>query len=388
MKGSIRERSPGRWAIILDQRDPATGNRKRKWHSFRGTKRQAQTECARLIAAMKDGTYIEPSKITVAQFLDRWLDHIKSQVTPKSHERYSGLVKKNIAPALGAVLLAKLRPVNIGEAYAVALKDGRKDGRSGGLAPRTVGHMHRVLKQALSQAVKWELLMRNPADAVDPPKVEWKPVSTYDLSETARILEAVRGKTIFMPALLAVMCGLRRGEICALRWRNADLDGAQLSVVESVEQTKSGLRFKSPKSGKGRKVALLPIVVDELRARRARLAQELLKLGKRISDDDFVVSHPDGSMLPPIHVSQQWGFAIAKTGLARLRFHDLRHAHATHLLAMGVHPKVASERLGHSRVGITLDLYSHVIPGMQEDAAADLDRAFKAAIRGIEKPKG
>jgi integrase len=388
MKGSIRERSPGHWAIILDQRDPATGNRKRKWHSFKGTKRQAQTECARLIAAMKDGTYIEPSKITVAQFLDRWLDHIKSQVTPKSHERYSGLVKKNIVPALGATLLAKLRPANISEAYSAALKDGRKDGRSGGLAPRTVGHMHRVLKQALSQAVKWELLTRNPADAVDPPKVEWKPVATYDLSETAQILEAVRGKPIFMPALLAVMCGLRRGEICALRWRSVDLEGAQLSVVESLEQTKSGLRFKSPKSGKGRKVALLPIVVDELRAHRARLAQELLKLGKRISDDDFVVSHPDASMLPPIHVSQQWAFAIAKTGLAKLRFHDLRHAHATHLLAMGVHPKVASERLGHSRVGITLDLYSHIIPGMQEDAAADLDRAFKAAIRGNEKPKG
>jgi integrase len=388
MKGSIRERSPGHWAIILDQRDPATGNRKRKWHSFNGTKRQAQTECARLIAAMKDGTYIEPSKITVAQFLDRWLDHIKSQVTPKSHERYTGLVKKNIVPAIGALLLAKLRPVNISEAYSAALKNGRKDGRSGGLAPRTVGHMHRVLKQALSQAVKWELLTRNPADAVDPPKVEWKPVSTYDLSETAQILEAVRGKAIFMPALLAVMCGLRRGEICALRWRNVDLEGAQLSVIESVEQTSSGLRFKSPKSGKGRKVALPPIVTDELRSHRARLAQELLKLGKRISDDDFVVSHPDGSMLPPIHVSQQWGFAIAKTGLAKLRFHDLRHAHATHLLAMGVHPKVASERLGHSRVGITLDLYSHVIPGMQEDAASDLDQALKAAIRGIQKPNG
>jgi integrase len=388
MKGSIRERSPGHWAIILDQRDPTTGDRKRKWHSFKGTKRQTQIECARLIAAMKDGTYIEPSKITVAQFLDRWLDHIKSQVTPKSHERYSGLVKKNIVPALGALLLTKLRPVNIGEAYSAALKNGRKDGRSGGLAPRTVGHMHRVLKQALSQAVKWELLARNPTDAVDPPKVEWKPVSTYDLSETAQILEAVRGKPIFMPALLAVMCGLRRGEICALRWRNVDLDGAQLAVVESVEQTKSGLRFKSPKSGKGRKVALSPTVVDELRLHRARLAQELLKLGKRIADDDFVVSHPDGSMLPPIHVSQQWGFAIAKTGLAKLRFHDLRHAHATHLLAMGVHPKVASERLGHSRVGITLDLYSHVIPGMQEDAAASLDRALRAAIQNVQKPNG
>ncbi|MBR0760750.1 tyrosine-type recombinase/integrase [Bradyrhizobium japonicum] len=388
MKGSIRERSAGHWAIILDQRDPATGSRKRKWHSFKGTKRQAQIECARLISAMKDGSYIEPSKLTVAQFLDRWLDHVKSQVTPKSHERYSGLVKKNIVPALGAMILTKVRPVHIGEAYSAALKDGRKDGRSGGLAPRTVGHMHRVLKQALSQAVKWELLARNPADAVDPPKVEWKPVATYDLSETAQILEAIRGKPIFMPALLAVMCGLRRGEICALRWRNVDLDGAQFSIVESVEQTKAGLRFKSPKSGKGRKVALPPTVVDELRTHRARLAEDLLKLGKRISDEDFVVCHPDGSMLPPIHVSQQWGFAIAKTGLAKLRFHDLRHAHATHLLAMGVHPKVASERLGHSRVGITLDLYSHVIPGMQENAAADLDRAIKAALRGIEKTNG
>lgn len=388
MKGSIRERSAGHWAIILDQRDSATGNRKRKWHSFKGTKRQAQVECARLIAAMKDGAYVEPSKITVAEFLDRWLEHITSQVTPKSHERYSGLVRKNIVPALGAQLLTKLRPVHISDAYSSALKNGRQDGRAGGLAPRTVGHMHRVLKQALSQALKWELLVRNPADAVDPPKVEWKPVSTYDLAETAKILAALRGKPIFMPALLAVMCGLRRGEICALRWRHIDLDGAQLSVVESVEQTKSGLRFKSPKSGKGRKVALPQTVVDELRSHRARLAQELLKLGKRLSDGDFVVSHPDGAMVPPIHVSQQWGFAIAKTGLAKLRFHDLRHAHATHLLAMGVHPKVASERLGHSRVGITLDLYSHVIPGMQENAAADLDRAMKEAIRGIEKTLG
>lgn len=131
MRGSIRERSPGHWAIILDQRDPATGCRKRKWHSFKGTKRQAQIECARLISATKDGSYIEPSKITVAQFLDRWLDHVKPQVTPKSHERYSGLVKKNIVPALGAIILTKLRPLHIGEAYSAALKDGRKDGRPG-----------------------------------------------------------------------------------------------------------------------------------------------------------------------------------------------------------------------------------------------------------------
>jgi integrase len=183
-----------------------------------------------------------------------------------------------------------------------------------------------------------------------------------------------------VPALLAVLWGLRRGEICALRWRNVDLAAGQLSVVESLEQTKAGLRFKSPKSGKGRTVALASIVVDELRTHRVKRAQDLLRLGVRLSDDDLVIAHADGSIVQPIYISQHWARTIRKAGLAHLRFHDLRHAHATHRLANGIHPKVAGERLGHSKVGITLDLYSHVISGMQEDAAAMVDAALKSAI--------
>jgi len=156
MKGHMRERSPGHWAIVLEQRDPATGERKRKWHSFKGTKREAQIECARLISALSGGTYLEPNKTTVAEFLARWLDHIKSQVSPKTYERYAGLANKNIIPAIGAVHLSKLKPAQISAAYAQALAVGRKDDKAGGLAPRTVGHMHRVLKQALGQALKWE----------------------------------------------------------------------------------------------------------------------------------------------------------------------------------------------------------------------------------------
>ena len=388
MKGSIRERSPGHWAIILDQRDPATGKRKRKWHSFAGTKREAQVECSRLITAMKGGTYQEPNKITLGDFLSRWVDHIQSQVSPKSHERYAGIVNQNLKPALGAVQLTKLKPAQISEGYSKALVSGRRDDKEGGLSPRTVGHMHRVLKQALGQAVRWELLTRNPADAVDPPKVDWKPMQTYDLPQTADLIDAVRSTPIFVPALLAVLCGLRRGEICALRWRNVDLAAGQLSVVESLEQTKAGLRFKSPKSGKGRTVALSETVVEELRAHRVKRAQELLRLGVGLSDDDLVIAHADGSIVQPIYVSQQWARLIAKTSLARLRFHDLRHAHATHLLANGVHPKVASERLGHSKVGITLDLYSHVIPGMQEDAVATVDAALKTAVRKRDEKNG
>jgi len=384
MKGSIRERSPGRWAIILDIPDPQTGKRRRKWHSFEGNKREAQIESAKLIAAVQTGNYLEPNKITLATFLARWLNHMKSQVTPKSHERYSGIVNQNLSPALGAVHLTKLKPAQISAAYSAALASGRRDG-TGGLAPRTVGHMHRVLKQALGQAIRWELLTRNPADAVDPPKIEWKPMQTYDVAQTVEVIEAVRGTPILMPTLLAVLCGLRRGEICALRWRNVDLAAGQLSVVESLEQTKAGLRFKSPKSGKGRTVALASIVVDELRAYRVKRAQEILRLGVGLSDDDLVIAHADGSIVQPIYISQLWARTIRTTKLAHLRFHDLRHAHATHLLANGVHPKVASERLGHSKVGITLDLYSHVIPGMQEDAAAMVDAALKSAMQTREQ---
>src|SRR6476660_1018466 len=147
MKGSIRERSPGRWAIILDQRDPATGKRKRRWHSFKGTKRQAQIECARLIAAIQGGSYLEPNKITLSSFLESWIAHVKSQVSTRSHERYCELVRKNIVPLIGAVPLTKLKPAQISAASTKALSEGRRDG-SGGLSPRTVTHMHRVLKQA------------------------------------------------------------------------------------------------------------------------------------------------------------------------------------------------------------------------------------------------
>lgn len=387
MKGHIRERSPGHWAIILEQHDAATGKRKRKWHSFKGTKRQAQVECARLISAMKGGSYLEPDKTTLAAFLDRWIDHIKAHVSPRSHERYADLARKNIAPLLGGVALNKLRPAQIAEAYAGALATGRRDGK-GGLSPRTVHHMHRVLKQALGQAVKWELLNRNPCDAVDPPKVERTSMQTFDLPQTAELIDALRDTRMLVPALLAVLCGLRRGELAALRWRSVDLVVGQIAVVESAEETKAGVRYKEPKSGRARTVALSSTMIDELKAHRARQAQELLKLGVRLSSDSFVVAQADASPLKPTSITHEWVRLLGQTSLPRIRFHDLRHAHATHMLASGVHPKIASERLGHSKVGITLDLYSHVLPNMQADAVAQVDDALRAAINKRTKDAG
>jgi integrase len=398
MKGSVVQKRKGsrNWYAIIERRDESTGKRIRKWFSLKATgKRKAQIECAGIITELERGTFQDPSKVILAEFFDAcevevsegakkkkvsgWLDYMKSQVSPRTHERYVELARKNIVPLLGQVKLSKLNAMQISGAYSAALASGRRDGK-GGLSPRTVRHMHRILRQALKQAVRWEFLNRNPADAVNPPRVEGKAMQTYDLPQTVALIEAMRPTRMFIPPLLAVLGGLRRGEIAALRWGRVDLDGGDAAIVESAEQTAKAVRYKEPKSGKTRSVRLPEMLIEELRAWRLKQAEELLRVGRRPDGDTFVVTQADGSPLQPRSITHEWGRLLAVKKLPRIRFHDLRHTHATHLLASGIHPKIASERLGHSKVGITLDLYSHVMPGMQEDAVAKLDLALKAAM--------
>ena len=379
MRGHIRQRSPGCWAIVIDVRDPATGKRRRRWHSFKGTGREAQIERSRLISAMSGGTYVDPSRQTVAQHLDRWLVYMATQLSPRSHERYTELVTKHLAPALGGILLTKLRAAEIADAYGKALASGRRDGK-GGLSAATVIYLHRILKQALAQAVIWGDIGRNPADAVKPPKAERRQMTTLDIDATATVLETARTTILFIPILLWVGTGARRGEIAALRWRHIDLDRAQIAISESAEQTKAGVRYKPPKSGRGRTIALPATMVQELRAHRARQAETLLKLGVRLSADTFVVAQADGSPFQPRSLTHAFRRFLAEHKLPRIRLHDLRHGHATAMLKAKIHPKIVQERLGHSTIAVTLDVYSHVVDGMQEDAAEIVDADLQAAL--------
>ena len=383
MKGHIRERSPGRWAIVIDLAD-GDGKRRRKWHSFAGTKREAQIECARLVTILQNGDYVEPTRQSLAEFLDEWLTFVRPSVSAKTHERYTEICRKTIAPQIGSVVLAKLKTDRIDAAFSKMLEAGRSDGK-GGLAPRTVHHARRVLIKALGQAVTWERLAKNPAAATTPPKVSRARMTAYDAEQTAALLDAFRQTRMFVPVLLAVMCGLRRGEIAALRWRSVDLEGRTLAVVESAEQIKGAVQYKEPKSGHARTVAMSATVVAELRAHRARQAEEQLRLGLRPAPDSFVVAQVDGTALQPRSLTHEWVRILGKTTLPRIRFHDLRHSHASQMLAAGVHPKIASERLGHSTIAITLDLYSHVMPGMQADAAEQVDAAIRRAVNAASK---
>src|SRR5215470_16568238 len=321
MKGHIRERSPGHWAIVIDVRDPEGGKRKQRWYSFKGAKRQAQIECARLISEIQKGTAVEPSRMTVAAFLERWIEHMQGQVSPRSHERYAELARKNLVPLLGALALTKLQPAHISQAYAKALASGRRDG-AGGLSARTVTHMHRVLREALQQALRWQLLARNPADAVKPPKVERKQMNVLNTDATAALIEAARPYRIFIPILLGVLCGLRRGEIAALRWKSVDLDAGQLAVVASIEETKHACREKETKSGRDRVVALPAMLVTELRRHRAEQAQELLQLGVRLADNSYVAAQADGAPLQPNSLTHAFAHFLESHGLQRVRLHD------------------------------------------------------------------
>lgn len=360
----------------------ATGKDRHKWHSVRGTRRDAQRELTRLLHEANTGLYVEPARMSVSEFLDRWLtDYAKPKVSPKTYERYREMVDGHIRPALGSCLLPKLAPLQVQAFYSSSSVKGRKDGK-GGLSAQSVVHFHRLLHKAFAQAVKWQLLARNPIQAVEPPRAQRQETRALDEDETASLLTRLGGTRLYMPVMLAVTTGLRRGEILGLRWNNIDFATSTIAVVQSLEQTKEGLRFKSPKTHRSRRSIAVPaITVEALRSHRAKQAEERLALGPAYNDHDLVCPRPGGGPWPPDMFSTTFCAFVRRSGMKLFRFHDLRHSHASHLLKAGVHPKIVSERLGHSTVGMTLDTYSHVLPGMQEEAIQRLDSMLTAAMQ-------
>jgi integrase len=378
MAGHITKRGNA-WRIVLEVGVGPDGKRLRQATTFHGTKKAAQAELARLQHELNTGAFVEPSRLTVGQFLEKWLS-AKGTLSTKTREHYAEFVHKHFVPALGALPLAKLSPMHIQSYYAEKLASGRRDGR-GGLSAQSVLLQHRVLRQALEQAVKWQLLFRNPTDGVEPPRPGEKEMGVLTVAQTAQLLEAADGTRLYLPIMIAVATGMRRGEVLGLRWRDLDLDGRLVFIRQAIQRTEGGIEFKQPKTQKSRRsVKLPPVLIEELRRHRATQAAERELLGKGYQDHDLVIAQADGTPFPPNAFTHAFTALMAKTGLPRIRFHDLRHGHATHLLLMGTNVKVVSERLGHSNVNITLNIYSHVLPEMQEEAAQRMDAALRAAM--------
>ena len=381
MKGHIRRRGERSWAIVLDIGRDNSGKRRQRWHSINGTKKDAERELNRLLHSMNSGGYIEPSRLSVADFLRKWLDDCaKPNVAGKTFERYEQLVVQHLIPAIGNIPLAKLHPLHIQGCYSEKLAGGRKDG-TGGLSPQSVVHLHRVLRTALNQAVRWKMLANNPADAAESPRAPRREMRALDEEGTSKLLVAFQRSRLCAPVWLAIMTGMRRGEILGLRWKDVDLEAGQLAVCQSLEETKSGLVFKQPKTQRSRRTIALPqLAVESLRRHKAQQAAERLAIGPGYRDNGLVFAGYEGEPWAPDAFSSAFAAQVRRTGLPHIRFHDLRHTHASQLLRQGVNAKVVSERLGHASVGFTLDVYSHVLPGMQDDAARRIDAALRRVI--------
>ena len=382
MSGNITRRGKNSWRIKYDiGRDPITDKRLTRYATIRGTKKDAQRELTSILHQIDTGAHVDATKETVGGYLDQWLrDYAKGSVAPTTYERYSGIVAGHLKPALGKIVLKDLKPLQIQSYYTDALETGRLN-REGGLSARTVHHHHRVLSEALKQAVRWRMIVINPAEAVIPPKPETTEIEILDNDELKRLLQMARPTRSYPAILLAATTGMRRGEVLAVRWRDIDLDNAVLTVNQAVEETKAGLRIKPPKTKRSRRNISLPgITVEMLRRHRVRQLEERLKMGLGRDHDGLVITNLEGGLIRPRNLTKEFGRLVKRTEVRRITFHGLRHTHITALLGDGVNPKVVSERAGHSSVAITLELYGHVIPNMQTDAAARVDAALRSTL--------
>lgn len=384
--GHIRQRTHGSWEIRYSLgTDPATGKRRTVTTTVRGKRSDATTELRRLLRTIDTAEHVDPTRMTVREWLTTWLASIREEVSPKSHERYSEIVENFLVPELGALMMAKLASNHIQTAYTKWSVGGRRDGKPGGLSPRTRRHMHRIFKAALDRAVEQQIIARNPADIFRKrlPKVERHEMTTLTPEQSQSLLAAIKHTRVYWPVLIALATGMRRGEILALRWRNIDFERGVVRVVESLEQTKAGgLRFKSTKTETARVITLPAFAINEMRRLKIQQAEELLAVGVRLTDETLACGKADGEPHQPRSLTHEFTALVRRVAdIPRVRFHDLRHSHATQLLIAGIHPKIAQERLGHSTISTTLDLYSHVTDTMQEDAAIRLDVVFQGAIR-------
>ncbi len=380
MKGHIQQRGLKTWRLKFDiDRDPGTGKRLTRFVTFHGSKREAQSELARLIAAVKSGNFIDTSKLSVGEYLRSWIEIAEAvSVSPKTAERYRQLIERQIILHLGALRLQSLRPTHIAAWHATLLREGRHDGT--GLSARTVGHAHRVLHKALADAVARELLLRNPASLISPPKVERGEVAILSASQVKTVLDAVRATEIHPHVVILLSTGIRRGELMGLQWGDIDLDRGKLKIERAIEATKTkGLRIKAPKTHHGRRlITLPPIAVEALREHRKMQLEIRLKLGiGKLLPQHFVFGDLEGSPRHPDWITYHWKHFVETRNLPRVTLHALRHSHASALIASGQDIVTVSRRLGHASPTITLSVYAHLFDKTDEAAADAIEAVLK-----------
>ena len=370
MAGSTIKKDGKTWYYVLTYGKKADG--KQKQYKKRGfkTKQEAQKALNELMHSLESGSYIEPTKMLYKDYmLDHWLKDKQTRVKKQTLQTYRWLVERHILPSIGNLELSKITPMAIQGLYNRLTEEKV-------LSDEIVQKIHTIINDSLKKAERWELILKNPASRVDRPKAVKKEIKVWTLEEVKRFLKYAHGYSRYSIAfLLALSSGARQGEVLGLRFKDVDFERGCIRITQTLSNDgKEILPYTKTKSG-ARTIDLPEEVLIELRNHKDMIIEEKQSLGKyAYCDLDLVVCTETGTPTNKSNLRRIFNSIIKKAKVPKIRYHDMRHTHATLLLLQGVNPKIVSERLGHADTRITLDTYSHLLPSMQKETARNFGK--------------
>ena len=383
MRGHVHKRvktiSDGRqvtyWYVVINLGIGDDGKRRQKWHGSYATRREADKALVGILRDLEQRTYVEPASLTLAEYVsDQWLPQMRTQVKASTFDSYQRNLKLHVLPALGNRQLQAITSGQLTVLYNQLLDHGRRNGPTGrGLSAKTVRYVHTIVSKLFGDAVDLDVIARNPAARAKPPRPERgsSRIRFWTAQQLTAFLDGVAVHRLYPLWHLAAMTGMRRGELLGLRWADVDFDNARLAVRQTLISVAYKPQLSTPKTHRARVIDLDVGTVAVLR--RHALGQQTLLAAEGLANiEDLVFDDGAAAPIHPESVRQTFERLVAKAAVPRIRFHDLRHTHATIALRAGVPVKVISERLGHANPAFTLQQYAHVIPGMQAEAAQDI----------------
>ena len=335
------------------------------------TREDVRRKLSRALHAIDVGGFTDSRGITVGEFLDQWLaDVVQPNVRPWTYKGYEVHVRLHLKPALGHIPLDKLAPLHVQQ-----LLNAKK---SAGLSAKSIRYIRGTLRTALNQAVRWELLSRNPASLVDGPRVAHYEIRPFTPEEARAFLAAMKGDRLEALYSVALTMGLRQGEALGLCWKEVDLEMGYLRVSQQLQRFDGETRLVEPKTPRSRRTLALPAsIVRSLRQHRDRQLEERAQAGDKWAETGLVFTTPTGKPIDATKISKDFHRHLDRAGLPQRRFHDLRHSCATLLLVQGVSPRVVMEVLGHSQISLTMNTYTHVLPELRRQAAVRMDELLE-----------
>lgn len=378
-RGYIKERKKGTFLITVELPKENDGKyRNRKNFTVKGTRKDAEKFLTEKLSEIDRGLLVYNRKMKYKDYLDLWKEKTFVNLEITTIDGYVQKIEKHIKPYLGNIYIEDMKPLHLQNLYDKLLSEGNINNNKG-LSERTVLAIHRIIHSSLKQAVRWQLIVRNIADCVEPPRAKKYKASFLSDEETRILLKKSEGTEIYIPIAIAIYTGARRGEILGLKWENINLDKGYIKIINNLCSTSKGIITKTPKTQDSiRNIAISDTLINILKQHKIEQLKNKMLLGGEYIDNNFVCSYYNGKPFNPKRFSTKFHELLKKNNLPIIRFHDLRHSHASLLVKLGVQPKEISARLGHSNIGITMDLYSHLYEDVDKDVADKFEKLISS----------